>query len=270
MNSHIVFLVKIKTEYLYVLYLFRIFNYDEWDFRASGKFSPRLNQAMSIFSMPNKFRIDPNGSDGLTTVIKLVVMVAVASVPMLAGAEETVLKSTSEKPMDVTRKKIELRALPRPATVSIEQCEQILSGVTDLSDQVKRVSKTLKKNLHFRPLGDGHLIFRPGWYAGYNDIVAAHSSLNEDDIPVLVSLVGRGKLAGGMRSIGFGVLGMFGAKAVPCIDAGMAIYPEHASDLFAIRGNIEVNHQYPDPSRSASNPKPDQPHLETPKGGKQR
>lgn len=225
---------------------------------------------MRKFSMPNKFQINPDGRGGLPSVIKLGVIVAVASISMLARGEEAALKSSSEKLMDVTGKKIELRAVARPATGSVEQCAQILKGVTDQSDQVKRLRTTLKKNLHFRPLGDGHLILTPGWYADYSDMVAAHSALSDDDIPMLVGLIGRGKLKGGMRSIGFGVLGMFGEKALPCIDAGMAIYPEQASDLFAVKGNIEVNRQYPDPGRSASNPKADQPHLETPKGAKQR
>ncbi len=220
--------------------------------------------------MINKFRMNSDGSGGLAIAIKMAAIVAVVSISMLARGEEIVLESTTEKQIGVTRKKIELRALPRPATGSIGQCEQILNGVTDQSDQVKRVRKTLKKNLHFRPLGDGHMILSPGWYADYNDIVTAYSSMSEDDIPTLVSLIGRGKLKGGIRSIGFGVLGMFGKKALPCIDAGMAIYPEQASDLFAVKGNIEVNYQYPDPSSRGSDPKPDQQNLETTKGGRQR
>jgi len=179
------------------------------------------------------------------------------------------LKSINEKPIDATGKMIQLQVMTSPATSSVEQCEQMLNGMTDQSDQVKRVRKIIKKNLHFRPLGDGHMILRPGWYADYSDMVAAHSSLSDDDIPRLVGLIGRGQLKDGMRSIGFGVLGIFGEKALPCIDAGIAIYPEQASDLFAVKGNIEVNRQYPDPGSSASNPKPDQPHSETPKGSKQ-
>lgn len=239
-------------------------------FFASKKFNPRVNQEMHSFSMTSEFGINPNGSVGLPIVVKMAVIVAAVSISMLASGEEAALKSTSEKPIEVTRKKIELRALPRPAIANIDQCKQILNGLTDQSDQVERVRKTLKKNLHFRPLGDGHMILRPGWYADYSDIVAAHSSMTDDDIPVLVSLIGHGKLTGGTRSIGFGALGMFGEKALPCIDAGMAIYPEHASDLFAVKGNVDVSRQYPDPSREAANSKPDQQHLETQKGGKQR
>lgn len=214
--------------------------------------------------MLNKFQISPDGNGGLRTFIKMAAIVAVATISMHARGGDTALQSAGEKPNDGARNKIELRALPRPATGSIEQCGQILSGVTDKSDQVKRVRKILKKNLHFRPLGDGHMILIPGWYAGYSDMVAAHSSMSEEDIPILVSLIGRGKLKDGMRSIGFGALGMFGEKALACIEAGMAMYPEQASDLFAVKGNIEVNHQYPDSNRRASNPKPDRQHLEAP------
>lgn len=114
-----------------------------------------------------------------------------------------------------------------------------LSGVSDPSDDVSRALKTLQDHLHWRLLGDGHLILRLGWYAGHSDMVAARASLTDDDIPVLVSLVGRGMLEDGMRSIGFGVLSLFGARALPCIDAGMAVYPQRASDLFAIKGHLE-------------------------------
>lgn len=128
---------------------------------------------------------------------------------------------------------------PPPDVAAFEQCERRLREVAIPSDDVSRVLKTLQDHLHWRLLGDGHLILRPGWYAGYSDMVAARASLTDDDIPVLVSLVGRGKLEDGMRSIGFGVLSLFGARALPCIDAGMAVYPERASDLFAIKGHLE-------------------------------
>jgi hypothetical protein len=224
---------------------------------------------MRKFSVLKNFRVNANGSGGLVIGIKMAFAIAVASIPMLARSEGVALKDGSEKLIDVTRNKIELQALLRPAIGSIEQCQQILNGATDQSDQVKRVRETLKKYLHFRALGDGHMILRPGWYADYSDIVSAHSSMSEDDIPVLVSLIGRGKLKDGMRSIGFGALGMFGEKALPCIDAGMAIYPKYASDLYAVKGNIEVNHRYLDPSRRGSSQKNDRQYLETQKGGKQ-
>lgn len=128
--------------------------------------------------------------------------------------------------------------VPPPDSVAVEQCVRRLSEVTDSSDDVSRVLKTLKDHLHWRLLGDGHLILRPGWYAGYSDMVAARASLTDDDIPVLVSLIGRGRLEDGMRSIGFGALSLFGTRALPCVDAGMAVYPERASDLYAIKGHL--------------------------------
>lgn len=220
--------------------------------------------------MLNKFQINPDGNGGLRTFIKMAAIVAVATISMHARGADTALQSAGEKPNDVTRNKIELRALHRPATSSIEQCGQILRGVSDQSEQVKRVRKTLKKNLHFRPLGDGHMILRPGWYADYSDIVAAYSSMSEDDIPILVSLIGRGKLKDGMRSVGFGALGMFGEKALPCIEAGMAMYQgQSASDLFPIKAGIKAKILYPDPQATVPSPKLDQQHPETLKGGKQ-
>lgn len=206
---------------------------------------------------------------GLGIFIKMVTIVAVASISMLARGEGATLKNTSEKSIDVTRKKIELRVLPRPATSSIEQCAQILQEVSDQSEQVKRVRKTLKKNLHWKTLGSGHQILSPGWYADYSDSVAAHAAMSEDDIPVLVSLVGRGGLKRGMPSITFSVLGQFGAKALPCIEAGIAYYKgEGASDLNNVKNNIEVKLRYPDPNRSVFSPNSDQPRIGTEKGGK--
>lgn len=219
--------------------------------------------------MLNKFQINPDGNGGLPTFIKVAVIVAVITLSMLARSGHTALQGTDEKQNDVTRNKIELQALPHPTTDSIEQCGEILRGVTDQSDQVKRVRKTLKKNLHFRPLGDGHMILRPGWYADYSDMVAAHSSMSEEDIPILVSLIGRENLKDGMRSIGIGVLVIFGEKALPCIEAGMSI-EEWYSSLSSTESSIKANILYPDPHATVPSPKLDQQHLETPKGGKQR
>lgn len=188
-------------------------------------------------------QINPNGSDGLNTFFSLVAIVAMASFSLLARGEDAAAKNASEKSVDPSRTKIELRVLARPATSSIEQCAQMLQGVSDQSDQVKRVRKTLKKNLHFRALGSGHMILRPGWYADQSGVAAAHSAMNEDDIPVLVSLIGREKLKGEIHSMGILVLGMFGEKALPCIEAGMAMYPEQASALPGVKDSIEFNRQ---------------------------
>jgi len=221
--------------------------------------------------MLNKFRINPNGSGGLAIFIKMVVIVAVASISMLARSEEAVLKSASEKPIDVTRKKIELRALPQPETGSIEQCGQILRGVSDQSEQVKRVRKTLKKNLHFRPLGSGHMILRPGWYSDYNDAIAACSDMRESDIPVLVSLAAREKQGGSVRFIAIDTLRVLHTKALPCIEAGIGVFPERASDFLNLKATIEsdVVEINRNPAVFVFNPKSCQLHPETLKGGKQ-
>lgn len=207
---------------------------------------------------------------GLGIFIKMVTIVAVASISMLARGEGATLKNTSEKSIDVIRKKIELRVLPRPATSSIEQCGQILRGVTDQSDQVKRVRKTLKKNLHFRPLGSGHLILRPGWYSDYNDAIAACSDMRESDIPVLVSLVAREKQGGSVRFIAIETLRVLHMKALPCIEAGIEVFPERASDFLSLKTTIEndvveINHN---PAVFVFNPKSCQMHPETSKEGK--
>jgi hypothetical protein len=213
--------------------------------------------------MINQFEINPNGSGRPGTLIKMVATVATLTLSMCALGEEAPLISASGKPIDTTRKKTELRALPYPATSSIDQCGQILQGLSDQSDQVVRVRKILKDNLHWR--GTVHLVF-PRRVAIQTDIDAAHSALTEDDIPVLVSLIGHGELKDGMRSIAFGVLGKFGAKALPCIEGGIAMYRgQGASDLSAVKINIEIELQHPDPNRSPS-PRSDQPHTE--KGGK--
>lgn len=122
-----------------------------------------------------------------------------------------------------------------------EQCGPILQGLTARSPQTLRVRKVLKANLHWG--GDRHLFFRKG--ADWSDIRAAHASLGDDDIPVLVGLVVRGELTDSMRGITFGVLKIFGAKALPCIEAGLATGTPGASDLSAIKINIETGLRSP-------------------------
>ena len=219
--------------------------------------------------MLNKFQTKLNGNSGLAIFTKMATIVVATSISMLAKGEGFAFQSVSEKTNGVLQNKVEIRALPRPATGSIEQCGQIMRGVSDQSEQVKRVRKTLKKNLHFRPLGDGHMILRPGWYSDYSDMVAAHSSMSEDDIPILVNLIGRGKLKDGMRSIGIGVLRIFGEKALPCIEAGMSI-EEWYSSLSSTESGIKANIKYPDPHATVPSQKPDHQHFKTPKGGKQQ
>ena len=145
----------------------------------------------------------------------------------------------------------------RTPTGSIEQCGQILRRVSDETKQVKRVRKTLKKNLHFRPLGSGHLILRPGWYSDFDDAIAACSDMRENDIPVLVSLVAREKQGGSVRVIAYDILRILHTKALPCIEAGMAVYPERVPDFSALKSTIErdvveISHN---PAGFAFNPK---------------
>lgn len=203
--------------------------------------------------------------------INMVTLMVAALISMPAKAEDFAMQSGSEKTQGVLQNKVEIRAMPRPATGSIEQCGQMLRGVSDESKQVKRVRKTLKKNLHFRPLGSGHLILRPGWYSDFDDAIAACSDMRENDIPVLVSLVAREKQGGSVRVIAYDILRILHTKALPCIEAGMVVYPEGASDFSALKSTIErdvveISHN---PAGFAFNPKSCQMHPEPSKGGKQ-
>lgn len=188
------------------------------------------------------FQHSPNGCNRLAVLVRIIAILTLASAPTLAFGAGLVQDKAGDKPAE-SRKKIELRAVPHPATHSAEQCGQILQGLTAQSDQVIRVRKVLKDNLHWR--STVHIII-PRKIAIQSDIDAAYASLSEDDIPVLVSLIGRGEVKDGMRSIAFGVLGKFGAQALPCIEAGLAeSRAEGATDLSAIKINIETELRSP-------------------------
>lgn len=213
---------------------------------------------MSHTYLPSN-KIHTNGGYGLIFFTQIVAAsVAIAIVSMPARCEMATLVHVSGKSTDAGQANVEVRVQPQTARSGVSQCEQLLMGVSDESGQVIRVRKILKDNLHWR--GDRHLFLAKT--ANMSDIDAAYSALSDDDIPVLVSLIGRGRLKRGMPSITFGVLGRFGAKALPCIEAGMAAYPEKgASDLSSIKGNIEVEIRYPNPNRSVTNPISNLPHI---------
>lgn len=221
--------------------------------------------------MFNTFLIPPNRNSRLIIFIKMATILVATSISMLAKGEGFALQNVSEKTNGVLQNKVEIRASPQPATGSIEQCGQILSGLTDKSDQVKRVRKTLKKNLHFRPLGSGHLILRPGWYSDYIDAIAACSDMRESDIPVLVNLVAREKQGGSVRFIAIDTLRVMHTKALPCIEAGIGVFPERASDFLNLKATIEsdVVEINRNPAVFVFNPKSCQLHPDTLKGGKQ-
>jgi hypothetical protein len=172
--------------------------------------------------------------DHLAAILGIVAVLILASVPKSALGIELNQDKTGDKSTGMG-----LHAAPSTIAGSIAQCAQILRGVSDQSEQVKRVRKALKKNLHFRPLGSGHLILRPGWYSDYDDAIAACSGMREDDIPILVSLVGREKQGGSVRYIAIDTLRVLHTKALPCVEAGMASFPERASDFSTLKETIE-------------------------------
>lgn len=179
----------------------------------------------------------PNGWGSWAALASRLAILTLASVSAPALGAGFAPDKAGDKPAE-TRKKVELRGVPHPATHSAEQCGQILQGLTPRSPQTLRVREVLKDNLRWQ--GDRHLFF-PRKMAMQPEIDAAYASLGDDDIPVLVSLIDRGELKDGMRGIALGVLGKFGAKALPCIEAGLARgHAPGATDLSAIKINIET------------------------------
>lgn len=183
------------------------------------------------------FKYSLNGCGNWAVLASILAILTLASASTLALGTGLIHDKAGDKPAE-TQKKIELRAVPHPATRSAEQCGQILQSLTTQSDQVIRVRKILKDNLHWR--STAHSII-PSKIAIQSDIDAAYWSLNEDEMPALVSLIGRGEL-----KVAFGVLGKFGAKALPCIEAGLARdRAPGATDLSAIKINIETELRSP-------------------------
>ncbi len=95
-------------------------------------------------------------------------------------------------------------------------CASQLHRVT--SKETVVIRKIFAKNLHFR--GSRHNPI-PHWNADYSDIENVFAALTPASIPPIVYLLKDGHLNGGMRSIGAGVLKMFGEKSLPCIDAAL-------------------------------------------------
>ena len=210
----------------------------------------------SSFFIPSARAFVPNTLGGAITPEESHAATTKTSI-QLASDDQGVTKTTK------------LMKYARTPTGSIEQCGQILR-VSDESKQVKRVRKILKKNLHFRPLGSGHLILRPGWYSDYDDAIAACSDMREDDIPVLVSLMAREKQGGSVRFIAIETLRVLHMKALPCIEAGIAVFPERASDFSSLKATIESDaiEMSRNPNVFVFNPKSCPLHPEPQKRGK--
>lgn len=181
-----------------------------------------------------------------------------AVMALLAVGGEAAWARESEAASAVLPKTVEVKVVPQPATSSVSQCKQVLTGMPDDLEQVIRVRKALKENLHWR--GAPHHVF-PRKIAVQRDIDAAFSAMTEDDIPVLVNLIARAAVEKGMRGLAAGVLGRFGMRALPCIEAGIeSDTGKGASDLRAVRINIEVE------NRSAMTPSSEQPHTDQGRG----
>lgn len=107
--------------------------------------------------------------------------------------------------------------LPREIATTAA-CETAMARFDDDSAELRALRKLFKKNLHLR--GTAHNPF-PHWDADYSDFQKVFAQLTPADIPAVVYLLREGGINGGMRSIGVGVLRMFGPPALPCIEAAL-------------------------------------------------
>ncbi|NML27382.1 hypothetical protein [Zoogloea dura] len=126
------------------------------------------------------------------------------------------------------------------ATSNIESCRTLLQRVPLEWDRAQLIRQVLNTNIHWQ--GAPHHVF-PKRLSVQSDIDAAFSAMDVIDVPILVSLIGSGELGSGELGLASGVLLRFGPKALPCVEAGIDFYrAQRASDLSAIRINIEVEH----------------------------
>lgn len=140
----------------------------------------------------------------------------------------------------------ETTVIPSPASAnlspdpaSIEACKPLLLQAPQATERIAQIRKIFNDNLHWG--GDRHTFF-PSRRASWNDMQIAHSHMTANDIPILVYLIGAGRVERGVKSIAIGVLVQFEIQALPCIQSGIEVYRmQRASDLMAIENLIKVN-----------------------------
>ncbi|MFC5514067.1 hypothetical protein ACFPOU_23465 [Massilia jejuensis] len=109
------------------------------------------------------------------------------------------------------------QAVPREIQTP-ESCEAAMASLSADAAELRALRKLFKKHLHLR--GTAHNPF-PHWDADYSDMQTVFAALVPSNIPAIVYLLREGGMNGGMRSIGAGVLRMFGTQSLPCIEAAL-------------------------------------------------
>jgi hypothetical protein len=130
----------------------------------------------------------------------------------------------------------------------VSLCQATLIKALERTDRIKQVYKILDRNLHW---GFGRNIV-PFRQAKIEDVDAAFSKLNPDDIPILVNLIGTGRAKStGMHSlINCLFEWKFGVQALPCLEAGIDFY--RRKDIWAIRHAKESLLYVPPPNPSST------------------
>ena len=82
----------------------------------------------------------------------------------------------------------------------------------------KRLTNIYRQSLQFG--GTSHRI-ASHWHTTYPNLQAAKKKLSRADIPYMVKELSEIKKPNSRQYVAVGVLGMFGAQALPCIDAAL-------------------------------------------------
>jgi hypothetical protein len=98
------------------------------------------------------------------------------------------------------------------------QCKQQLRSISPDDPAFKRLNAIYRQSLRFGRAPHGVL---PGFYASYQDLVAARRKLSDSDIPYIVFELARISKTNSRQRVALGVLAQFGRAALPCIEAAM-------------------------------------------------
>lgn len=97
-------------------------------------------------------------------------------------------------------------------------CKQQLHSLRPDDPAFKRLNAIYRESLRFGRAPHGVL---PGFYASYQDLVAARRKLSDSDIPYIVYQLARISKTNSRQRVAIGVLAQFGRTALPCIEAAM-------------------------------------------------
>lgn len=125
---------------------------------------------------------------------------------------------------------------PNPAINDSAACRLLLQEITATEADTSRVRNILEAHLHWGIAP--HMNFSTRTWND-RDVGKAFSYMSEDDIPILVNLIGNGQLDITLRVLAVRVLSEFSTRALPCVEAGIDLYgKEHIRDFEDVKFNI--------------------------------